>query len=165
MPINLSDIPAAVTTYINDQVVVVVNRVDPDVTDELQPGEDGRFSVTATNAAAPLGMRVVNIRYHLKFATPGVARFHVPSSPPARATLNSSDPVLTVNSLVDEMFLFPLDTALLVGESDSVRALEIHADAVGDTTITCHIHGDILDEDLFPDAVAGRNGVRAFSVS
>jgi hypothetical protein len=165
MPINLSDIPNAVTEYLRNQVTTVVNRVEPDVTGELQPGEDGTFSVAATNAAAPLGVRVVDIRYHLRFNTPGVAKFHVPSTPPARATSNSNDPVLVPFTQVDEMFLFPADTALLVGETDAVRALTIHGVAVGDATIKCHIHGSILEEDLFPKASAGRDGERAFTVS
>ncbi len=165
MSINLSDIPNAIAGYINEQVVTVVHRVDPAVTDELQPGEDGTFSITATNAAAPLGVRVVNIRHHLKIEPASVAKLHVPQSPPARATLDPNDPVLQPGDLVDEMFLYPLDSALLVGESDSVRGLEIHSIAVGDATITSHIHGDILDEDLFPTGESGANGSRDLTVS
>jgi hypothetical protein len=165
MSINLSDIPNAVTDYLATQVVTTVAPVRPDVTDELQPGEEGTFSVTATNAAAPTGVRVVNIKHHLTITPGSVAKFIVPTSPPARSTTDPNDPTLVPGDLVDEMFLFPLDTALLVGESDSVRALKIKSLRVGTAAIKCHLHGDILEEDLFPLGERNSDGEREFTVS
>ncbi len=165
MAINLSDIPNAVADYLNTRVTSTVAPVRPDVTDELQPGEEGTFSITVTNASAPDGVRITNVKHHLRISPAFVARFIVPETPPARARTNPDDFTLLPGTLVEEMFLFPLDTALLVGESDSVRALKIRSISVGEATITAHIHGDIAEEDLFPNGENNPSGERRLTVS
>ena len=157
MSIILSDIPNAVADYLNTQVTSTVSEVTPAVSTSLQPLEDGFFEVTVTNAAAPNGVRVTDVKHHLKIPpiTPNGntfrAKFHVPATPPARATTDPNGPLLAVGIQVAEMFLFPLDSVLEVGDFDRVSGLSIHSISVGDFEITCHIHGDILLDDLIPN--------------
>lgn len=157
MSITLSDIPNAVADYLNTQVTSTVSAVTPAVSGSLQPGEDGNFTVTVTNAAAPNGVRLTDVKHHLTIppTTPNGntfrAKFIVPSSPPARATTNANDLPLAVNSQVTQMFLFPLDPVLEVGDTDTVVGLKIRSISVGDFEITCHIHADILVDDLIPN--------------
>ena len=171
MTITISDIPNAVADYLNTQVTSTVSTVTPDVSSSLQPGEDGTFSVTVVNASAPTGVRLTDVKHHLTIppTTPigntFRAKFHVPATPPARATTNPNDPVLAVGIQVAEMFLFPLDPVLEIGDTDTVSGLEIHALSVGDFEITCHIHGDMLVEDLIPNGENNRTARRTVTIS
>ena len=171
MSIILSDIPNAVADYLNTQVTSTVSEVTPAVSTSLQPLEDGFFEVTVTNAAAPNGVRVTDVKHHLKIPpiTPNGntfrAKFHVPATPPARATTDPTDPPLVPGIQVAEMFLFPLDSVLEVGDVDTVSGLLIHSISVGNFEITCHIHGDILVDDLIPNGENNPTARRGVTIS
>ena len=131
----------------------------------------GFFEVTVTNAAAPNGVRVTDVKHHLKIPpiTPNGntfrAKFHVPATPPARATTDPTDPPLVPGIQVAEMFLFPLDSVLEVGDVDTVSGLLIHSISVGNFEITCHIHGDILVDDLIPNGENNPTARRGVTIS
>jgi hypothetical protein len=171
MSINLSDIPNAVADYLNTHVESIVTEVVPDVSGSLQPGEGATFTVKATNAAAPDGVRLVNVKHHLRIPTISPssqtvrAKLRVPTTPPARATTDPNDPVLAANLQVAEMFLFPLDPVLEVGDTDTIVGLRINALSVGSAEITCHIHADIDRDDMFPNGENNPTGTRQFSVT
>jgi hypothetical protein len=168
MTINISDIPNAVADYLNTQVKSTVSEVDPDVTDSLQPGEGGTFSVTVKNAAAPDGVRLINVKHHLRISPDDAvmpAKLRVPATPPARATGDPNDPVLAVNLQVAEMYLFPLDPVLEIGDTDIVSGLRVNALSVGTSEITCHVHADVDENELFPHGENNPNGKREFDVT
>jgi hypothetical protein len=93
------------------------------------------------------------------------AKFHVPPTPPARATTDASDPVLAVGTQVAEMFLFPLDPVLEVGDTDTILNLKIHSISVGDFEITAHIHADMLVSDLIPNGENNPTARRTVSIT
>ncbi len=82
MPIELTDIPAAIASYLDTQVSVTVSAVTPTKPnqDVLTPGQDGTFTVTVTNAAAPDGVGLTNVTYHMKIDDGSVAKLIAPGS-------------------------------------------------------------------------------------
>src|SRR5262245_652571 len=108
MPIDLSDIPTAVADYLDNHVTTEVSDVSSGGT--IEDGEIGTFDVTVTNAGAPDGVRLVNVRYHLTVSPGNVAKLVADSSAlaPQRATINPNDPVLLNGELTEVMFIFPL---------------------------------------------------------
>ena len=54
MTISLSDLTAATASYIDSEVTVRV----ADVTANLNPGEEGTYTVKVRNAAEPTGVRL-----------------------------------------------------------------------------------------------------------
>jgi hypothetical protein len=168
MPIDLSDIPTAVADYLDNHVTTVVSEVSSGGT--IEDGEIGTFDVTVTNAGAPDGVRLVNVRYHLTVSPANVAKLVADSSAlaPQRATINQNDPVLLNGELTDVMFIFPLATTpnaeLDVGESVTFTK-EVKGIRAGTATIKCHIHADIDEERLFPKNENSPNGQVQFSVT
>lgn len=110
MPINLIDIRTAVQDYLNTKVGTVISALTPVVSGPINPGDEFSFKITALNApAANGGIRLVNVRYHLKVVNPAIASLIVPGGGIALARSGSltSDPVFAPGKLVPEMYLFP----------------------------------------------------------
>jgi hypothetical protein len=82
MSIELSDIPAAVASYLGTQVTTTVSEVTPkdENQDVLTPGQDGTFTVTVTNAGPPGGVRLINVIYHVEISDGSVAKLIAPQS-------------------------------------------------------------------------------------
>ena len=82
MPIELSDIAAAVANYLNTQVTTTVSAVTPkdENQDVLTPGQDGTFTVTVTNAGPPSGVRLINVVYHVEISDGSVAKLIAPQN-------------------------------------------------------------------------------------
>ena len=170
MPIELSDISASVVDYLNNHVTVEVSDVSSGGT--IEKDDDGTFSVTVTNAAAPDGVRLVNVRYHLFFDTPGVAKFVADGSAlaPNRETINPNDPILGSGDEVDVLFVFPAagflsQAELDIGEVTVLEGRKVRGKRVGDATIKCHIHADVDEAHLFPQSENSPNGNKQFSVT
>ena len=68
--IELADIPAAVADYLDTNVTTTISTVTPGHKhqDVLTPGQDGTFIVTVENAPSPDGIRLINVKYHLKIS-------------------------------------------------------------------------------------------------
>ena len=76
MTINLFDIPAATSAYIDNEVDVEVTRV----TANLEDGEEGTFTVRVTNASEPNGVRLTDIVLHVTVSPATVALLKPPGS-------------------------------------------------------------------------------------
>ena len=168
MPIDLVDIPAAVADYLDSQVTTTVSPVIPKRAnhDVLTPGQTGAFTVTATNAGAPDGVRLINIAFHVKISDDSIAQLIVPDSVfvSSYATLASITP-LAPGSGHSAMFLrMPADTTLDVGDIQPPIQIEVQCLDQGDAKITCHIHADIDESDLFPTS-QNPNGEQTITVS
>jgi hypothetical protein len=170
MPIDLSDIPTAVAGYLDNHVTTVVSEVSSGGT--IEDGETGTYSVTVTNADAPDGVRLVNVRYHLTISPSTVAKLVADTSAlaPKRATIDPNGPTLGFGELTDVMFIFPVAGALPqaeldVGESATLDGLQVKGLRAGTATIKCHIHADIDQDSLFPKSENSPNGQHEFSVT
>ena len=170
MPIDLADIPTAVADYLDNHVTTVVSEVSSG--DTIEDGEIGTYSVTVTNADAPDGVRLVNIRYHLTISPATVAKLVADTSAlaPQRKTINPNDPTLGFGELTDVMFIFPVAGAtsqaeLDVGESATFDSLKVKGLRAGSATIKCHIHADIDQDSLFPRSENSPNGQHQFRVT
>jgi len=166
MSIELSDIAAAVGTYLDTNVTTTISAVTPTKPkqDVLTPGQDGAFSVTVTNASAPEGVKLINVRYHMKISDDTVAKFVAPGGLVLAAfpSLNSTTPIKD-GTLVGEMFVENvLDNQLDVGDSDTIN-LTLHCIKQGDAKATGHIHADVDQSDLFPTSQSP-NGEQTVSV-
>src|SRR5690348_8394447 len=80
MPIDLIDIPAAVADYLDNQVRTVVSPVIGKESSQgsLRLGQEGTFTVTATNRGMPDGVRLINVVYHVKISDEAIAQLIVP---------------------------------------------------------------------------------------
>ncbi len=166
MPIELIDIPAAVADYLDNQVITAVSPVLPkrQNQDVLTPGQDGTFTVTVTNAGSPDGVRLINITYHVKISDDSIAQLIVPPSAvvASYASLTSTTP-LKPGSKQPAIFVRLLtSTTLDVGDSQPLL-IDVHCSDQGDAKITCHIHADIDQTDLFPTS-QNPNGEQTISV-
>lgn len=164
MTISLLDIRNAVINYLDTSVTTSVSAITPDVPNALSPNEKFTFSVTATNAAAPSGVQLTNVRYHLSISPDTVAKLEVPSAVTARADNNSGSPALAAGTLVSEMYLFPPDNVLEVGDTDTIGGLRGKALRLGNATISFDIHADVDQDYLFPMTTTDPNATRAVSV-
>jgi hypothetical protein len=164
MAISLPDLRTACTSYMSASVTTTVSVPVPDVPGTINPNEEFTFSVTATNAALPAGIRLANVVYHLTCSPNTVVQLKVPASPPARSSADATAPTLAVGSFVSGMFLFPTDNALDVGDTDTIAGLKGKGLALGAGTIYCHVHADPDLNYLLPPGLTNLNGQRALSV-
>lgn len=149
MTITLTDIPTAVVDYLSTKVTTLVSSVEAD-TGSLNPNEEGLCTVTVTNAAAPEGLPLVNVVYHLKSTDGDVFQLKVTGSAgfESRATIDENDPTLPINTFVDEMFVWHRDRSIDVGV-EQVFGQEVKGVDEGNAKITCHIHAEIDENALF----------------
>ena len=166
MTITLSDITAATAAYIDNEVDVFIE----DVTTRLNPEELGTYTVRVTNASAPTGVRLTDVVLHIT-VDPGSVALLKPNGSAllvTRATNDANGPRLTTSDRVETMFVFfqegdfAPNKTLDVGE---VLELEFEYEAVarGDAEITCHVHGTIDVDDVFPRS-GGSNGTGSLRV-
>jgi len=147
MSIALHELPAAVETYLTNFVHCTVSPITPDSQSHMNSNELGTFGVTVTNADEPNGVRLTNVKHHLKVVN---GLLVVPASPVARATTDPDDPALAVGLQVPEYFLFPSDNVLDVPDSNTIAGLRVRALQEGPMTITDHIHASLSFGDVFP---------------
>ena len=169
MTITLTDLAGITKSYLDNSVDVRIS----DVTANLNPGEEGTFNVTLTNADdANGGVRLHDLALHLQVSDPAVALL-VPKPGifvTSQAGIDPDLPSLESNDRVEEMFIIftgPED----VGSSDDTlevaeeRDLEFgyEAKAAGTVNITCHVHASIDVDELFGKE-SGRNATRKVTV-
>jgi hypothetical protein len=170
MPIDLTDIPTAVADYLDNQVTTTVSAVSSG--GSIEDGEIGQFSITVTNAAAPDGVRLVNVRYHVIVSPPSVAKLSANGGvlAPQRPKNDPNVDPLGNGDLVEEYFIFPNDGFLEQGQLDpgetaTFENLEVKGLKKGTATIKCHIHADIDQNSLFPTGENSPNGTHDFKVT
>jgi len=156
MTIALSDLPAAVREYLDNEVTVEIGKL----TTGLQPGESGSFTVRVSNAGVPTGIRLVDLKYHLTSSNEDILELEVPGSSlfVTRATTNPNDPELPRGDLVTEMVVFPPPDLAEFGSSldvGHVREIEFtyRGAGAGPGQIRCHLHASIDESTLFPGNV------------
>jgi hypothetical protein len=154
MTLSLSDIPAAVADYIQNNVTVTVTEVKHGISTVLQPNEKGKFDVTVTNNGA---VRLTSIIYELSISPGDVAQFLSPSGMlmGAREGLDPSSAVIPNGQETTRMFLFPLDvlnfSSVDPGETVTNPELQVTTKHdLGDATIKCTIHATVDQDSLFP---------------
>jgi hypothetical protein len=165
MPITLSDLTQAVVDYLNTQVTLTISPTNPA---QIKPNANFTFDITVTNPnAVNHGIRLVNVRYHVKVQTPAVAKLVVPATNPDFDGIRYKDPDLVdlaPNAEVAEMYLFPSASStsstsstinragdLDVGTSDTIRVTGKGFGSSGTTTgIDCSIKADPDLDYLFP---------------
>ncbi len=167
MPIDLTDIPAAVADYLDHQVRTVVSPVIGKQSRQgsLTPGQDGTFTVTVTNRGMPDGVRLINVAYHVKISDEAIAELIVPEAAVAACydTLTATT-ALEPGSRRSALFLrLASGSTLDVGESQAVQ-IDVHCHDAGDAKITSHVHADIDASDLFPTS-QNPSGEQTVSVS
>ncbi|HVF87433.1 MAG TPA: hypothetical protein VM866_07575, partial [Pyrinomonadaceae bacterium] len=165
MPINLIDIRSAVQDYLDTKVAVTISAFRADVPNAIGPGEHFKFDITVANAtAANGGLKLINVRYHLKVVSPSKAKLIVNNKGAIGGWVSRSgpletDPELTLHAEVSEMYLFPYDLlsnsgadtkTLGVGETDTLTNIEGKALSLGATDIQCDIIADVDVNYLIP---------------
>ena len=153
MSIELSDIPAAVTTYLDTNVSTIISTVTPtdQTQDVLTPGQDGTFTVTVTNASAPDGVRLINVQYYVKVSNDKVAQLIVPTTFGLECfgSLASTTPLKPGTARSDVFLRDVTDPALDEGQTHSFH-LQLHCVDQGDAKITSHTYADVDENSLFP---------------
>ena len=167
MPIELIDIPAAVAEYLDTQVSTTISPVTPRKPDQdvLTPGQDGTFTVRVTNAAAPDGVRLVNVVYHVKVDDGSVAELIAPKTTLVSAfdKLTSTTPLKSGTARTDMFVKLFASSILEAGASQPVLQLTLHCKDRGAARLTCHIHADVDQSDVFPNSQSP-NGDRTVTV-
>jgi len=165
----LTDIRTAVANYANVNVTTAISTPVPDVPNTTNPEEEFSFNVTATNAGAPDGIQLINVRYHITVSGAGV-QLIVPDLALATARVGSdaSSATLAPGALVSSMILFPtsLDGQTLgIGESDSLNGLKGKAGTgPGLGTLSAHVHVDPDEDALFPKERLNVSATRSVNV-
>lgn len=161
MSLALTDIPAAIRDYLDTAVTVEITKV----TTHLEPLEEGTFTVAVTNAAAPTGVQLTGLSFHVTVTDPTVidilalddaAGLHTTreNASPTSAVVKNGDPAPNGEMCV---FLNSASASVLeVGENTQLE-LSYKAKKAGDTSIRCHIHASVDQNSLFPANQAGRN--------
>lgn len=166
MTIILSDIPAAVNTYLDTKVSVTLSTIVAD-SGTLNPNEEGNFTVTVSNAdASNGGVRVRDIVLHLTSSAPSKLKLKVPAGAAVapRATIDENDPQLARNSYVNEMFLWYYGNEELDAGEDFDLPLEVKAFDEGSASITAHVHAAVDLDALFPGGEHGATANRPVTV-
>lgn len=152
MPIdNLRDIRINVRNYVDN--VTVTAAITPLQGGVINPGENFRIQITASNPAAG-GIALMNVRWYIRSSNGSIAKLIVPpvTTGVARTGYRETSPVLAPGDEVTRMYIFPpnaLANYLHVGDTDNLR-IEGKALAGGDTNIYNRIYADIDMDRLFP---------------
>jgi hypothetical protein len=166
MTIILNDIPASVADYIRQNVIVEVTNPHTGNSDVLQPNDDASFDVKLTNKGT---VGLVNVQYHLTIDDPTVAQFLslgsalTPSRPDFGEDLFAGDGIQTPTLLISPVDLSGL--AILQPDAPvTFHNLRIHLRKKGAAEIKVHIHADIDQASLFPNAQRGNATKSAIEV-
>ena len=160
MTIALTDIANAIRDYIDKEVTVDITKV----TANLEPLEEGTYTLTATNAAAPTGVKLTGLAFHVTVEDPTIIDIlALDDAAGIHTTRENANPNSTVliNSEVapgGEMCVFLNDDFGVLDVGDSARVeLRYTAKKAGQTSIKCHTHASVEQDTLFPTNQAGVN--------
>jgi hypothetical protein len=168
MSITLTDVPAAVADYINQNVTVEVSDVTHGTSSVLQPDEEATFTVTLTNATE--GVRLINIVYDVSIHPASAAYFHPFGNlvRPCRREFDLSKPVLKEDDTPSRLVVWPLEATGLAtldpGQVIKFDDFAIHTKELGDATVRCHIYATVDQASLFPSDQPSSTVERAFKV-
>ena len=149
-------------------------EVSPVTGTQANPGEEVSIHLIATNdpnagvlGADHVGVRLVNVRWHVHSLNSTVTII-VPNAPlDARAGSTENDPLLTPGDRVSELYLFPRygKKVLDPGETDSIE-LRGFAESAGTILVMFDVVADVddawldlKDQTVFPLACLGTSSV------
>lgn len=168
MSIILSDVPAAVTDYIEQNVTVEVSDVTHSTSSVLQPDEDATFTVTLTNATE--GVRLTDIVWDLSVHPPAAAYLYPFGSltRPCRNEFDLSKPVLREDDKPSRLVVWPIEVTGLAtlepGQVIKFDGFSLHTKELGDATLRCHIYATVDQASLFPADQPSSTVKRPFTV-
>jgi hypothetical protein len=168
MSIILSDVPAAVADYIEQNVTVEVSDVTHSTSSVLQPDEDATFTVTLTNATE--GVRLINIVWDVSVHPPSAAFLHPFGSltRPCRSEFDLSKPVLREDDTPSRLVVWPIDATGLAtlepGQVIKFDGFSLHTKELGDATLRCHVYATVDQDSLFPADQPSSTVKRPFKV-
>lgn len=148
--IHLPDLTEAAIQYVHQFVTCTIDPPTPDVPNALSPGEGFTTNISVRNAAAPDGVRLIDVVYELKSEPRSVVKFVVPATPPARSGADPSSAALTPGAPVTEMFLVPKRDALEVGDLDEIKFIRGVAKELGKCELSVRVHARVDVAALFP---------------
>ncbi len=157
MSISLSDLPAAVATYVTNNVIIEVSAVKHGISTVLQPNERATFHVTVTNKGA---VRLTDLIYELSVSPKSVAQLISPADAVVFAQTSLGGAPIPNGHEVDTMFLSAIEavswTSVDGGESVSTPELEVKTQStLGDATIECTLRATVDQSSLFPPEQEG----------
>lgn len=154
--ISLTDLSEATKEYLDHEVTVEIGRI----TDTVETGEEGTFTVRVTNAGERRGIRLHDVTVHLTVARGAICKLDpfVATLLETRGGGSRSDPRLPLNTDVTEMYVFfPEDSTgleptdvLEPGEVIEFQVTYRGGERAGTTDLTAHVHASIRLEELFP---------------
>lgn len=160
MTIALTDIASAIDDYLKNEVTIDITKV----TTNVEKNEEGSFTLTVTNAAAPTGVKLTGLALHMTVDDPNVmdilgkddaAGIHT-----SRQNAGPNSPVVVNGDAAPngEMCVFFNGNfgVLDVGKSATVE-IEYRGKSAGTTTLKVHPHGTFDENTLFPPNQAGAN--------
>lgn len=165
MTVTLNDLRSAVISYVDTSVTTSISTLVADTPNAISPNEGFSFSVTATNTGAPTGIPLVKVVYHLSISPGSVCKLQVPLVPIARASNDPSAAPLLGGTFVTEMYLFPDNDTLAVGDSDTISGLRGKALALGQATISFDVHAEADLNYVFPTTTTDPDSTRLVSVT
>jgi hypothetical protein len=126
------------------------SEVEPLTGDLINPGERCKLRLTATNdphfpTGAPGGVRLINVRWHVRVINTTVVDIVVPPRPlDARDGPTDNLPLLTPGDSVPELYVFPRHgkSVLDPGETNSIE-LEGNALAAGTILVMFNLVADV----------------------
>lgn len=115
----LQDIRQTVIQYVSSKVVTSISALTPDIGAQINPEEDFNFTLTVKNPnSANDGVPLINIIWYIGVIDDRIGKLYVPKSSVVRTGLGNSYSVLSPDTLVKEMYIYP-------GDNDVNKTLEI----------------------------------------
>ena len=190
MSTTLTDVSAAVMDLLKSQVTTTIDDAVPDGTGqtELNPGDEAVVFVHVANAAAPDGVRLLNLRLHLevkafKGGDPDpatdpsadadakkVALLLAPSEGDVQCTDNNGHDVLPGEASASGELIIKYvkggssDRSVLGAGGFLTQPVRLDCKEHGKVHVTCHVHADIDQSSLSPNPKS-KNGVGLMSVA
>lgn len=158
MTIALTDLANAVGNYLDTEVTLDITKV----TSNVEPFESGSFTITATNAGDPDGVKLTDLAFHITVKDPTIIDIlGLDDAAGLKTSRQDANPnsAVVVNGTVapnGEMCVFfnGGNGVLDVGKSKTAE-IQYTGKAVGTTTILCHVHATVAPEELFPSDTRG----------
>jgi hypothetical protein len=167
MTIALADLAKALTTYLDDEVTVDITKV----TTNVEKNEEGSFTLTVTNAAAPNGVKLTGLALHMTLDDPAVMDILGKDDPAgihtSRQDAGLNSPVVVNGQVAPNgqmCVFFNGDAGVLdVGKSATIE-IEYRGKNAGTTTLKVHPHASVSSSTLFPPNQAGVNSKQDITI-
>ena len=101
---------------------------------------------------APDGIRLIDVVYNVKISDDSVAVLIPPQSAIVHSShdLAGNDPILAGEKPAKMFVRFDVSTTLDPGATSPSLTIDVHCKDQGEANLTCHVHADIDQSELFP---------------